>query len=59
MLHYNVDCGIPALCYGHYGIGPHALRIPRFSQARNIRRLAGCGAHCRVGISSTGGEVNW
>ncbi|MCA6108497.1 ArgE/DapE family deacylase [Bradyrhizobium cenepequi] len=23
--YYNVDYGIPALCYGHYGIGPHAF----------------------------------
>jgi acetylornithine deacetylase len=23
--YYSVDYGIPALCYGHYGIGPHAF----------------------------------
>jgi acetylornithine deacetylase len=22
---YNVDYGIPALCYSHYGIGPHTF----------------------------------
>jgi acetylornithine deacetylase len=23
--YYSVDYGIPALCYGHYGVGPHAF----------------------------------
>jgi acetylornithine deacetylase len=23
--YYNVDYGIPALCYNHYGIGPHTF----------------------------------